>query len=63
MDILFHLVAVGSSDVIPIWSEIQDYKIGICCFSLKHASLRSKSSQSGYYVRMKRHVDSCFSVF
>ena len=26
------------------WSEqIQDYKIGICCFSAKHAVLRSKN--------------------
>jgi hypothetical protein len=27
----------------PWWGQTKDYKIGICCFSAKHASLRSKS--------------------
>jgi hypothetical protein len=25
------------------WGQIKDYKIGICCFSPKHAVVRSKS--------------------
>ena len=25
------------------WGQTKDYKIGICCFSIKHAELRSKS--------------------
>ena len=25
------------------WGQTKDYKIGICCFSTKHAALRSKS--------------------
>ena len=27
----------------PCSSQTKDYKIGICCFSTKHAALRSKS--------------------
>ena len=27
----------------PWSSQTKDYKIGICCFSVKHAALRSKS--------------------
>ena len=27
----------------PLSGQTKDYKIGICCFSAKHASLRSKS--------------------
>jgi hypothetical protein len=27
----------------PRSGQIQDYKIGICCFSAKHAALRRKS--------------------
>ena len=26
------------------WSQTNDYKIGICCFSAKHAALRTKSN-------------------
>jgi hypothetical protein len=25
-----------------LWGQIRDYKIGICCFSSKHAALRRK---------------------
>ena len=27
----------------PRWGKTKDYKIGICCFSAKHAALRRKS--------------------
>jgi hypothetical protein len=27
----------------PRWGQTEDYKIGICCFSAKHAALRRKS--------------------
>ena len=27
----------------PLSGQTKDYKIGICCFSAKHASLRKKS--------------------
>jgi hypothetical protein len=27
----------------PLSGQTKDYKIGICCFSAKHAALRSKS--------------------
>jgi hypothetical protein len=27
----------------PLSGQIKDYKIGICCFSAKHAALRRKS--------------------
>jgi hypothetical protein len=41
--------------------EIKDYEIGICCFSVKHAALKEKErrlvgSESGYCVRVWRHV-------
>jgi hypothetical protein len=26
-----------------LWVRAKDYKIGICCFSAKHAALRKKS--------------------
>ena len=38
---------VASSVVVlgvePLSGQIKDYKIGICCFSAKHAALRRKS--------------------
>ena len=34
--------------------QIKDYKIGICCFSAKHAALRRK--KSGLCVHVGRHV-------
>ena len=43
------MVSVFASSVVdrglePRWSgQTKDYKIGICCFSAKHAALRSKS--------------------
>ena len=30
-------------DRAPVWSNQRLYKIGICCFSAKHAALRSKN--------------------
>ena len=27
----------------PRWGQIKDYKIGMCCFSAKHAPLRRKN--------------------
>ena len=27
----------------PWWGQTKDYKIGICCFSAKHAALNRKS--------------------
>jgi hypothetical protein len=33
------------------WSDqTKDYEIGICCFSAKHAALRSKSHMSTYWM-------------
>ena len=42
------MVSVPASSVVdrgfePWSSQTKDYKIGICCFSAKHAALRSKS--------------------
>ena len=42
------MVSVLSSSVVdrgfePWSGQAKDYKIGICCFSAKHAALRSKS--------------------
>ena len=40
------------------WSgPTKDYKIGICCFSAKHAALMSKSKDC-----VKRHVHPCTVV-
>jgi len=41
--------------------QTKDYKIGICCFYTKHASLRKKSKDwlawnQNKYVRVERHV-------
>jgi hypothetical protein len=27
----------------PLWGKTKDFKIGICCFSAKHAALRRKT--------------------
>ena len=45
----------------PCLGQTTDYKIGICCFSAKHAALRRKSkewvgSESEQCVRVERHV-------
>ena len=45
----------------PLSGQIIDYKIGICCFSAKHAALRRKKkrlvgSESENCVRVERHV-------
>ena len=42
------IVSVLSSSAVDCWfeprsGETKDYKIGICCFSAKHAALRRKS--------------------
>jgi hypothetical protein len=37
-----------------IWAQTKDYKIGICCFSAKHAGLRRKSK--GWLVRNQNNV-------
>jgi hypothetical protein len=46
------MVSVLSSSAVdhgfePWSSQTEDYKIGICCFSTKHAALRRKSRLSG----------------
>jgi hypothetical protein len=38
----------------PLSGQTKDYKIGICCFSAKHASLRSKSKD--WLVRNQKYV-------
>jgi hypothetical protein len=58
------MVSVHASSTVdrgfePRSGQTKDYKIGICCFSAKHASLRVKEqrlvgSESEY--RVKRHV-------
>jgi hypothetical protein len=42
----------------PRSGQTKDYKIGICCFSAKHAALRrkSKESESELCVPVERHV-------
>ena len=41
------MVSVLASSAVDRWFELRsgltDYKIGICCFSVKHAALRSKN--------------------
>jgi hypothetical protein len=42
------MVSVLASSVVdrgfkPQWSRTNDYNIGICCFSAKHAAFRRKS--------------------
>ena len=38
--------------------QTKDYKIGICCFSAKHAALRAKTGWLGIRImcRVERHV-------
>ena len=38
----------------PRSGQAKDYKIGICCFSAKHAALRSKSTD--WLVRIQDNV-------
>ena len=38
----------------PRSGQTKDYKIGICCFSAKHAALRSKSTD--WLVRIQDNV-------
>ena len=38
----------------PRCDQTKDYKIGICCFSAKHAALRSKSKD--WLVRNRNNV-------
>ena len=38
----------------PWLGQTKDYGIGICCFSAKHASLRSKSKE--WLVRIQNNV-------
>jgi hypothetical protein len=45
------MVSVLASSVVargfePWSGQTKDYKIGVCCFSAKHAALRSKSKDS-----------------
>ena len=46
----------------PRSGQTKDYKIGICCFSAKHAALRSKNKNwlaqnQDNVSRVGRHVD------
>ena len=62
------MVSVLSSSVVdhgfePRSCQTKEYKIGICCFSTKHAALRIKEkeqrlvgSESGIFIRVGRHV-------
>jgi hypothetical protein len=38
----------------PQWGQTKDYKIGICCFSAKHAALRRKSKD--WFARNQNNV-------
>jgi hypothetical protein len=46
--------------------QTKDYKIGICCFSAKHAALRSKSkdwlTQNQNNVSECQPADFCFTI-
>jgi hypothetical protein len=37
--------SVGDRGFAPWSDQIEDYKIGICCFSAKHAALRRKKQR------------------
>ena len=42
------------------WSgQTKDYKIGICCFSSKHAVVNRKSKD--WFVKVEQPVDCCLS--
>jgi hypothetical protein len=54
------MVRVLASSVVDRWFKpwscyTNDYKIGICCFSAKHAALRKKSKD-----RLARNQDNVF---
>ena len=69
------MVSVLASSVVdrgfePRSGQTKDYKIGICCFSAKHAALRRTSkdwlarNQNNVSESVERHVvpiDCCFS--
>jgi hypothetical protein len=40
----------------PRSGQTKDYDIDICCFSAKQAALRSKSSESGWYIWVEQNV-------
>ena len=41
-------------DFMPRCGQTKDYEIGICCFSAKHAALRSKSKD--WFARNQNNV-------
>ena len=47
-------------DFKPRCGQTKDYEIGICCFSVKHAALKSKSkdwfARNQNNVQVERHV-------
>ena len=52
----------------PRSGQIKDYKLGICCFSAKHAALRRKSNTGQLGIRImcpsgatRLPADCCFS--
>ena len=56
------IVSVLASSVVdrgfePRSGQIKDYKNGICCFSAKHAALRSKSKD--WVARNQNNVSEC----
>jgi hypothetical protein len=44
-----------------LFDQMLDYKIGICCFSLKHAAVRSKSKD--WLARNQNNVWSNMSIY
>jgi len=59
------IVSVLVSMMVVYWLEprsgqTKDYKIGICCFSSKHAALRRKSKD--WLVRNQNNVSECDNI-
>ena len=52
--------SVADCEIKPLSGQAKDYKIGICCFSAKHAALRRKTkdwlTRNQDNVRVGRHV-------
>ena len=64
------MVVMLTLSVVDNWFELRsgptkDYEIGICCFSTKHAVIRSKSNETGRLVIgiMLPHGTSCLYMW
>jgi len=46
------MVSVVDCGFKPQFGETNDYEIGICCFSAKHAAWRSRRKTSWLWIRL-----------